>query len=234
MLLKKLEEIEATLEQHDSNIILAASNLVLAESLNRVTEAIKQISIKDSINNEAIKNVEIDSENLSNLPDIHEIIRINIKPELAQIDPKQHCLNNSIMAVGWGIKSMPTNFQNYLKKAAIEFPDGSYMKAITILHNTQNKSVVWTRTGNGDKTLFYIGLIIGPWVYMNDPVSISADCINTRKVIWHEVGGYSSIHKAIEKSFTPPTIAHIKDKSAIIFTKQLTQKLIKEGIWPSL
>lgn len=164
------------------------------------------------------------------------LYRLNIKPQGAMpgSDPRAFCLQENIAGMGWAVETaytIPLDWDTYRQKATAQYTDGSWGPVITF-HDAPDRSVIWTRCGNKQHTIFFSGLVIGPWVYRNDVEARAADIVNTRPVIWQEIGGYDAVPTSIAKAFTPITFSAIRQMEAIEFTGKLTAQLISNGIWP--
>jgi len=170
---------------------------------------------------------------------ISQVWRINLKPGRG-FNSKNFCMAQGLVGVGWAVDRevdadlrTTLSWDEYQKRAAIYYPAGKWTTVI-VLHDIPNKAVVWTRKGHGNDTRFFMGLITGPWEYRNDPNAMSADIVNVRPVLWHEVGGYNAVPDAIQRAFTPVTISRIKNHDAVAFTEGMAARLVSDGTWPKL
>jgi hypothetical protein len=163
------------------------------------------------------------------------VFRLNIKTDAEQgVDPKAFCLKEGIAGVGWAIENADhsLDWQEYCQLAPSNHPDGSWM-AVIGLRDIQDGSAIWTRSGYRENTVFWVGVVTGPWQYRYDAEARAADVVNIRPVIWHRVGGYDSVPDAIAKAFTPAVLSTIKQQEGVKFTEILAAKLVAAGIWPT-
>lgn len=168
-----------------------------------------------------------------NLP---AIFRLNIKSSAQPgVDPKLFCFENQVAGMGWHVDTdadTHLDWESYRQLAAATYPDFSWTPVIT-LHDIPVGGVIWTRSGYGKDSQFWIGIVTGHWKYLNDSAAEAADIVNIRPVIWHNVGGYVDVPSSIARAFTPAVIAAIKQEDAIDFTELLASQLISQGVWSS-
>ena len=164
-----------------------------------------------------------------------EVYRLNIKPT-GGIDPRAFCLDGGVAGMGWSVETASPllDWDQYRQRATDEYPDMSWWRPVSTLHDAPNHSVIWTRRGYGQNTRFYVGQVVGPWEYRNDEQAHKAGIVNIRPVIWHEVGGYDAVPASIPKAFTPHTCAPIRQPEAVEFTEVLASQLISDGIWEEI
>ena len=168
-------------------------------------------------------------------PQLPGVYRLNMKSAAAEgIDPGAFCLREGIAGVGWPVTTdNPLDWLGYQQLATTKYPNGSWQPVIT-LHDIPHHSAIWTRHGYGHNTRFYLGLIVGPWMYRNDAQAQMADIRNVRPVIWYEVGGYDAVPISIKNAFTPLTCAAIKQPGALAFTEKLAGQLVSDGVWEAI
>ena len=168
------------------------------------------------------------------------VYRLNIKPASAEegIDPGAFCLREGIAGMGWAVDpktDSPLDWDQYRQLATDEHPKGDWVRPVSTLYGAKTHSVIWTRRGKGRRhTRFYVGQVIGPWAYRHDDEAREADIVNTRRVIWHEVGGYDAVPESIKNAFTPITCAPIRQPEAVEFTEILASQLVSDGIWEEI
>ncbi len=164
------------------------------------------------------------------------VYRLNIKPDSQGTDPVKFCLDGDqgIAGMGWPVKaSSHLDWEQYRQLAAVEYPDTAW-GSVSTLHAAPSHAAIWTRRDHGPNTRFYVGQVVGPWEYRNDKQARSADIVNVRSVIWHEVGGYDAVPDSIARAFTPLTFAPINQPEAVEFTEVLASQLVSDGIWEEI
>lgn len=161
------------------------------------------------------------------------VYRLNIKTD--GVDPKAFCLKEGIAGMGWAIEDAdhPLDWDEYLQKAPAKYPNGKW-KPVIDFHDIPNGSAIWTRSGSKGNTVFWVGLVTGPWRYRHDPEAYEADVANVRPVKWQKIGGYGDVPEAIARAFTPATFAPIKQQEGVEFTESLAAKFVAAGVWPAL
>jgi len=167
---------------------------------------------------------------------VPSVFRINLKPGGGDpTESRAFCLRQGLAGMGWGVAvqpGTPLSWDQYRQSATTTYPKGEWVQPVTTLHDLPDGSLIWTRTGNGPETEFWLGLVVGPWQYRTDQEAIDVDIVNVRPVIWYRVGGYAEVPDAIAKSFTPPTIAPMKQAEALAFSHGLAARLAEQGVWP--
>lgn len=158
-----------------------------------------------------------------------KIWRINLKPGAANgIDPRQFCIKNNIVGVGWGVNH-PTDtldWKTYKQKAIPMYPekgDKGWEPALNAIHNQiKTDDLIWTRDWQG---IYYIGRILSEWSYDNSEECRQADIVNVRKCEWKKIGTIQSVPGKIVNSFIPPrTVQQVKGESIENFSKFIFNK----------
>jgi len=163
-----------------------------------------------------------------------EIWRIHLKPDAKKgIDPRQFCINNGIVGVGWGIyEATPVSWEKYLEVAKELYKEryDSWWYAIDIMKNRMHiGDTVWTRDNNG---YYFLGRITGDWFYDASSECSNADIINVRKCEWYEVGTVDNVPGKIVNSFIPPaTVQRINNDTVKRFSKLIYNKKSKNNFY---
>jgi len=93
-----------------------------------------------------------------------QIWRLNINPDADEdTDPRQFCLENSILGFGWPIESssQEVTWEEYKAKAKDKYGGKSWKTAINGLHDRMEEGdLCWTRDRDGS---YYLGRVEGPW-----------------------------------------------------------------------
>jgi len=151
---------------------------------------------------------------------ISNIWRINLKPSAEEnIDPREFCLSNGCVGVGWGIGSrvQPT-WEEYENEAKVIYPeDRGWWPALNVIkHRMFENDICWTRDSRG---VYYIGRITGSWEYKFTDEYQKADIINTRKCEWLKVGNEDAVPGKVVNSFMPSrTVQAIDDNAVRLFS----------------
>ena len=158
--------------------------------------------------------------------------RINIKTAAKEgFDPREYCLKNNILGVGWGIHDQnggpPRNFDHYCQigqKYYADDGDSGWWVAINAVgKRVQEGDLCWTRDWNG---AYYIGEVVGPWQYLHDEEAVNHDIHNVRPCDWRRVGLLDSVPGAVERSFGPArTIQRVNDEAAEAYSRYVYARL---------
>ena len=160
--------------------------------------------------------------------------KLNIKTASAPgKNPKQFCLENSIMGVGWPISDSTegASQQTFLKAANETYgtkknhvPPG--LRAM--VEEVAIDDLVWTRDGSN---IYYMGRVLSGWRYVvgAEPSKDweGNNIHNIREVEWHKIGTAEAVPWGIRKQFSRGTLGGInKDGRAMLeFSKRLYHRL---------
>jgi hypothetical protein len=157
------------------------------------------------------------------------IWRINIKT--SGQNPKDFCIKNRIIGVGWAIsKNVVYSFDEYLSTAQKEKgADKDWMrgwrKAVNAVNAMKIDDLVWTRKDNG---IYFIGRITKTWNYNGADENRKADVINYCGCDLEMVGSIESVPGKVVNSFIPRAtvqrVGDVKDYSMCLWNKIKNEK----------
>ena len=118
----------------------------------------------------------------------------------------QYCLDNNTIAMGWcqignrGEKTIGQSFEDYSEYVnwyEDEYGQGAVGDSVHRLVNDMKvNDLIWIR--NGGK--YYLGRVLGDWMFCSDEEAVDLDACNQRKVEWIEIGDESCVPGAINTS----------------------------------
>lgn len=153
-------------------------------------------------------------------PPLPTVWRIHIKTcAEAGIDPRQFCLDQSCLGVGWPVGHSETlEWPEYEAQAKGAYRnDKSWKPALTAVRSRmQDNDLCWTRDTKG---IYYLGRIAGPWKYVARPENLRADIVNIRTCEWVKVGLVDSVPGKVVSSFRPNrTVQVVDDETVRVFS----------------
>lgn len=156
------------------------------------------------------------------------VFRIHIKPGgKGKEFSFDYCLKNGLLGVGWAISVGPgesIDWKTYEERAEKEYGNISKVKYINkwVAKDPLSKDLIWTRTNDGH---YYLGMILSPWEYFDNPEAREADIVNVFRVELKKVNIEDVPGKVIACFRSPSTIQEIVDQTAICYTKILWNEL---------
>ena len=161
--------------------------------------------------------------------------RININPDSRPgIDPRKFCIDEKILGVGWRVDHEgPVDWETYNRLAKTKYQnDNGWTKALNaIKERMKQDDLCWTRDLHG---LYYLGRVVGEWMYCCDEKHSEADVVNYRNCSWEMPGLVDSVPGKVVNSFIPnSTIQAVHDDSALRYSQFLYNKLSNSRVYPS-
>ena len=163
--------------------------------------------------------------------------RLNIKPASQNIDPREFCLSNNIMGVGWPIQtnSRKVEWDEYFEKAKQfykeERKDKGWWPALNAIKNrVKFDDLCWTRDLNG---IYYLGRINNKhWQYSTKSLNCQADIVNYRSCIWYKAGEVDSVPgKIVNRFIRGRALEKVTGKTIMEFSKFLFNNLSQENYY---
>ncbi len=157
-----------------------------------------------------------------------KIWRINLKSAAkAGVNPREFCLNNGIVGVGWPIETAESeiDWQTYEEQAKLTYPNSQgFQRALkAFYHKMQIDDLVWTRDTKGE---YYIGRITSDWRYDTSNECRNADIHNIRSCEWHKVGTVEKVPGKVVSSFIPrATVQAVSNTTVLNYSKIQYNKL---------
>ncbi len=161
------------------------------------------------------------------------IWRINLKSASRNnVNPRQFCLNNNIVGVGWRIdeKTRTIDWKEYHSKALNIYGDKSWKTALNAIKNRiKINDLIWTRDKQNN---YYIGRITSEWIYQSTKENLDADIINIRECDWVKVGTVDSVPGKLVNSFIPArTLQRVNSDSVKMYSQAIYNEYKKEEIY---
>lgn len=159
------------------------------------------------------------------------IWRINLKSSsINNINPRQFCLLNGIVGVGWRISEKTEKaleWTEYNKRASAMYGDKSWKSALNaIKHRMQIDDLIWTRDRQNN---YYLGRITSDWQYQSEIENLEADVVNIRNCDWVKIGTVESVPGKLVNSFIPArTLQKVNDNAVKTYSKFTFNRLKKE------
>ena len=156
------------------------------------------------------------------------IWRLNIKTAAIKgINPRQFCLKNNILGIGWKIsKSGTVTWGDYISEAREKYKKHGrkFTAAINaIKHKMKIGDLCWTRDHDGT---YYLGRVNGDWVYASDLDYLAADVVNIRSCEWYKVGTVDVVPgKVVNSYISGSTVQRVLDDNIIAYSEYLINKL---------
>lgn len=157
------------------------------------------------------------------------VFRIHIRPgglENSEIS-FNYCLNNNLLGVGWRVPKEPNELINW---DTYEQRSRGKISIVRYINKWVSKDdLVWTRDTKGQ---YYLGKVLSPWEYFDNPEARVADIVNIFRVQLKKVGSIDKIPGKIIACFRARrTIQEIADEPAIIYTKMLWNHLSGDNVY---
>jgi hypothetical protein len=130
-------------------------------------------------------------------------------------NPKQFCLDNKIMGVGWPVQGMPEqpSGPQYLSAARMRYAiDGKKMPGAlnAMVDRVKKDDLVWLCD---DANHYYLGRVTGDWNYVSydgkDDDWDKNDIHNYRQMEWQRIGTADEVPWGIRKQFSRGTLDSI-------------------------
>lgn len=157
-----------------------------------------------------------------------QIWRLHLKSDAEQgIDPGEFCTKENIAGIGWPVEPDADNmaWEDYYRLAKKKYhSDKGWWAAINAVKNRMAVGdLCWTRTQSGK---YWLGRIAGDWAYRNGPQNMSADGVNVRQCIWHQVGDLNEVPGTVRNAFIRgQTLRTIPHDTIIWFSMDLFNRL---------
>ena len=161
------------------------------------------------------------------------IWRINLKSASKNnVDPRQFCLKNNIVGVGWRIdeETKTLTWDEYHSQASKIYGDRSWKTALNaIKKGIKIDDLIWTRDKQNN---YYLGRIKGDWIYQSSKESLEADVINVRECDWVKIGTVDSVPGKLINSFIPArTVQKVNSDSVKIYSQTMFNELKGEQVY---
>ena len=168
--------------------------------------------------------------------EIPTVWRLNIKTAASVgVDPLMFCINYNILGVGWAIEhDGDVDWDTYYKIAMEVYykkGDKGWWPAVNALKNRMSANdLCWTRDSCG---IYYLGRIVGNWVYCGDKNYREADVVNIRQCDWKKVGEIDSVPGKVVNSFIPSrTVQAVDNESVRLYSQYLFNSLSQHAYYP--
>jgi hypothetical protein len=162
------------------------------------------------------------------------IWRINLKSSsINNINPRQYCLLNNIVGVGWRISEITektVEWAEYHKRSSEMYGNRSWKTALNaIKHKMQIDDLIWTRDIQNN---YFLGRITSDWQYQSEMENLEADIVNIRNCDWVKIGTVDSVPGKLVNSFIPArTLQKVNDKGVKTYSKITFNRLKDEEIY---
>ena len=152
-----------------------------------------------------------------------KIWRINLKSD--GIDPDIFCINNNLLGVGWAVDGGYTlmDWNDYYDLGMEQYysqGDKGWWPALNAIHDRMMvDDLCWTRDQNGT---YYLGKILGEWVYRDGDEYERADIVNLRPCDWILAGGVDAVPGKVLGSFSQRrAVQAVGDDTVALYSQYL-------------
>lgn len=146
-----------------------------------------------------------------------KVWRINLKTAAEGVDPRQFCLQQGILGVGWSVPGdEAVSWVEYVAKADAEYGK-TWSSAVRGLRDRMEvDDLVWTRDRGG---IYWLARVTGEWEYRGSVANRKADVVNVRACTWVGVGPVDAVPGRVANSFRGRTLQRVGEATIRAFSR---------------